>query len=139
MAKKENPFQLSPSGGSELIRVVGRGTVLQDGKGFESVPFEKQSLTVTGITLLQDDLLLLCSDGLMGGISSGIEAEKEAKLHAVIMARKEAGLRDLAWHLVRFADEDMGNDNISLAILSPQSHIVEKQADSLPKKGRNHG
>lgn len=139
MAQRETPFQLSPSGGSELIRVVGRGTISQDGKGFESVPFDKQSLTVTGITLLPDDLLLLCSDGLPGSLSPGIEAEKEAKLHTVIMARKEVGLRDLAWHLARFADEDMGNDNISLVILSPQPHIVEKLTTDMPKKGRNHG
>jgi serine/threonine protein phosphatase PrpC len=139
MVKKETPFQLSPSGGSELVRVVGRGTVLRDGKGFESIPFEKQPLTVTGITLLQDDLLLLCSDGLPGSMSPGIEAEKEAKLHAVIMAKKDAGLRDLAWHLVHFADEDMGNDNISLVILSPQSNNAEKQAAGLPKKGRYNG
>jgi serine/threonine protein phosphatase PrpC len=139
IAQRETPFQLPPSGGSELIRVVGRGTVSADGKGFEAVPFDKQPLTVTGITLLPDDLLLLCSDGLSGGLSSGIEAEKEAKLHTVIMARKAAGLRDMAWYLARFADDDMGNDNISLVILSPQSDIVEKQAAGLPKKGHNHG
>lgn len=119
MTSKKNPFQMPSGGTAGLIRVVGSGSIAK-GSGFQPVPFDRQKVSITEITLLPDEMLLLCSDGLPGSLSCGNEHEKEARMHALIARHRDGSLRDLVWHLIRLADEDQSNDNISTVILRPR-------------------
>lgn len=103
-----------PAQGAPLVRVLGQCRYDPDAGRFVAM---EQKVSRDTCRLGPDDWLLLCSDGLLGGLKGDSEAEKEQRLLAVLERHRKASCRELARQFARAADDDKGDDNITAVLL----------------------
>jgi len=103
-----------PDQGASLVRVLGQCRYDSDSGRFVAV---EQKVSRDSCLLDAEDWLMLCSDGLLSGLRGESEAEKEQRLLAILGRHHESSCRELARQLARTADDDKGDDNITVVLL----------------------
>lgn len=103
-----------PESGTSLVRVLGQCQYDADARAFVAV---EQKISRDTCRLDTGDCLLLCSDGLLGGLKGDTEAEKEQRLFQIFEDHRKRTCRELARQLTRTADDDKGDDNITAVAL----------------------
>jgi len=115
--KKNKPFQVVVEDASHLTRVVGGCTYNTENNCFDAISPKNQPVPISRFTLKKGEFLLLCSDGLLSGFSDASETEKEKKILSIFNENINNKCREIARKLVRAADDDRGDDNISVAVI----------------------
>ena len=103
-----------PEAGSSLVRVLGQCQYDAEAQRFVAV---EQKISRDTCRLAADDYLLLCSDGLLGGLKGDTEIEKEQRLLQIVEQHRTRPCREIARQLARTADDDKGDDNITAVVL----------------------
>lgn len=103
-----------PEAGNALVRVLGQCQYDADAQQFVAL---EQKISRDSCWLAPDDLLLLCSDGLISGLKGDTESEKEQRLSQLVEQHRARPARELARQLARTADDDKGDDNITAVLL----------------------
>lgn len=131
LASKGTTYQ-QPEQGAPLTRVVGQCRAVSEGGTCEPVA---QKVSRDHCLLAPDEWLLLCSDGLLGGLLGANDAEKEARVIEIATRHGAAGCRELARQLVRTADDDKGDDNITAVLL----RVHDRESTKQPEGNSHHG
>jgi len=120
-----------PEQGAPLVRVLGQSRY--DPTAGCRTPVE-QKVSRDTCWLAPDEWLLLCSDGLLSGLQGDTESEKEGRLAAITARFQTASCRELARQLVRTADDERGDDNITALLLRvrPAAEVSIASADTTP-------
>ena len=117
-------FSPLPQGkGSELTRVVGQCHLSEQEKSYMS---NQQKVSIDHCTLLANEYLLLCSDGLLNIDQISDEITAEIELMQQVSKQSSQSCREIARQLVRKADDVHGVDNITALLLSLPSQQQAK-------------
>ena len=108
------PFKTDPEKDGHLIRAVGACRWSDDAKRYDALSLDQQPVAVNTAAMKDGEGLIVCSDGLLSGLSGADEEEKEVRIGSIFQQYKHKGPREVARRLVRAADEDQGDDNISV-------------------------
>jgi len=130
MSSRDSIYE-QPAGADALVNVLGQ--CRRDAESGTCVPVA-QEVSRDELLLQPDEWLLLCSDGLLSGLKGGSDGEKERRLVSIIDAGRDGSCRELARQLARSADDEKGDDNISVVLLRTQSG--EDQTRNTPVKRR---
>ncbi|MFP4309862.1 MAG: PP2C family protein-serine/threonine phosphatase [Thermodesulfobacteriota bacterium] len=127
------PFSIGESkSDAKLVRTVGACRPSKDGdRLFSPVPMAEQPVAINQIVLDDGEGILLCSDGLVDGFSGSTETEKEEKIFTILKELEEENGRRILLRLVRAADDDQGNDNISAVYMRFRK---SEEAEEKPSK-----
>lgn len=125
-AKNGTPYE-RPEQGAALVKVLGQ--CQYDPAVARCKPVRQKVSRDAGI-LAADEWLLLCSDGLLSGLAEETEADKEARLAAIAGRFPKVTCRELARQLVRSADDERGDDNITALLL--RASVAGTSADAQP-------
>ena len=117
LVSRESLYE-QPAGGDALVSVLGQ--CRRDTESGTCVPLA-QKVPREGLLLQPDEWLLLCSDGLFSGLMGGNDSEKEQRLISVLDEGRDRSCRELARQFARRADDDKGDDNISVVLLRTRS------------------
>lgn len=120
--KSGKPFRSQREGSLHLTRTIGACSINQKTKSYSAIPVDKQPVAINTVFLKDGEFVLICSDGLLSGLSIDSEAGKEEKIMPVFKEYKEKGCREIAFHLVRNSDDDRGDDNITAMVLRYNSN-----------------
>lgn len=120
MRKANQPFSI-PKKSSTITRTIGSCTFDSKTNKYEPLTLDKINVSIDHCVLYVDDYLLLCSDGLLDSSASSNELKEEAKILNFLQKNKQKKCREIARQLARQADDNHGNDNISLMLLKLQS------------------
>lgn len=121
----DRPFEAMPESAPEagaLTRLVGR--CRWTGERFESAP---EPISYDECCLSPGDLLLLCTDGLLGG-GDASEPDVETRLWERVWNRRAESCREMARQLVRAADDEDGHDNTTAVLLRVTSSALVNTA-----------
>ena len=113
LVSRESPYE-QPAGGDALVSVLGQCS--RDAESGACVPLAQQ-VPREAVLLQPDEWLLLCSDGLFSGLKGSNDSEKEERLISILNEVGGRSCRELARQLARRADDDKGDDNISVVLL----------------------